>query len=135
MTKNSHTSNITPSKEDYLKVILQLSVDGVIHSTDIATALGISKASVSRMMKVLKDEGYITKEKYGTVTLTENGRKVAVYVRKRHDLLKLFLADVLGVEDTVAKKDACRMEHVISLETAEKLNQRLQKLSERVKTN
>jgi len=133
---NIKTEKMTPSKEDYLKVLLELSeYDASIHSTDIANALRVSRASVSRMMDVLKDSGYIAKEKYGTVTLTENGRKVASYVRKRHDLLKSFLTDVLGVEAATANGDACRMEHAISLETTEKLNQQLKKLSECAKTD
>lgn len=126
MKRTSDIKSITPSKEEYLKVILRLSNDEAIHSIDIANALGISKASVSRMMGILKDEGYIIKEKYGTITLTENGRKVATCVRHRYDVLKSFLTDILGVEDAVAKEDACRMEHVISFETAQKLNQKLQ---------
>lgn len=128
MKRTSDIKTITPSKEEYLKVILRLSNDEAIHSIDIANALGISKASVSRMMGILKDEGYITKEKYGTITLTETGREVATCVRHRYDVLKSFLTDILGVQDAVAKEDACRMEHVISFETAQKLNQKLQLL-------
>ena len=77
------------------------------------------------MMNVLKDEGYIVKEKYGEIVLTDNGRIVADYVRKRHDLLKSFLIDVLGVDEIICKNDACQMEHVISQETTEKLRQQL----------
>jgi len=80
------------------------------------------------MMNVLKDEGYIVKEKYGAIVLTDNGRIVADYVRKRHDLLKSFLIDVLGVDEAIAKNDACHMEHDISIETTEKLYQQLESL-------
>ena len=136
VTSNIKTEKITPSKEDYLKALLELSEHKMkIHSVDIANALGISKASVSRMMNILKEEGYIAKEKYGTVTLMENGWKIASCVRKRHDLLKSFLTDVLGVQTETANGDACRMEHAISFETTEKLNQQLKKLSECVRTD
>ncbi len=130
MMSNIYMKKMTPSKEDYLKIMLELSDNVGIHSTDIAKALGISRASVSHMMTILKDDGYITKERYSTITLTENGRKVASCIRKRHDLLKTFLTDVLGVEATTAEYDACRMEHTISLETANKLKQQLKKLSD-----
>lgn len=126
--RNINTGKMTPSKEDYLKVMLRLSDEMGIHSNDIANALGISRASVSRMMSVLKDEGYITKEKYGTVTLTESGRNAAVNVKRRYDLLKAFLGNVLGVEAATAAGDACRIEHLISSETAEKLNQQIEML-------
>lgn len=128
---NIGMNKMTPSEEDYLKVLLELSeCDVSIHSKDIAYILGFSRASVSRMMDVLKDEGCIIKEKYGTSTLTESGRKAAVFIKKRHDLIKSFLIDVLGVEAAIADGDACRMEHVVSPETVEKLNQQLENLSE-----
>lgn len=129
MKSPSHIGAITPSKENYLKTMLELSDDEGIHSTDIVNALGVSKASVSRMMGVLKDEGYVTKEKYGTVTLTENGLHVAANVKRRYELLKRFLHNVLGVEAATAAGDACRIEHLISSETTDKIGQQLEKLS------
>lgn len=129
MMKNSHIEKMTPSKEDYLKVMLELSNDAGIHSSDIANALGISRASVSHMMSVLKNEGYITKEKYGTVTLTESGRNVAANIKRRYDLLKAFFNNVLGVEAATAAWDACRIEHLISPETTDKIDQQLKKIS------
>lgn len=130
MKGNSHTGKITPSKENYLKVMLELSSEEGIRSTDIASALGISKASVSSMMNVLREAGYVTKEKYGTVTLTENGRNVAANIKRRYELLKRFLHKVLGVEAAIAAEDACRMEHLISPETADQIDRQLEKLSE-----
>ena len=130
MKGNSHTGKITPSKENYLKVMLELSSEEGIRSTDIASALGISKASVSSMMNVLREAGYVTKEKYGTVTLTENGRNVAANIKRRYELLKRFLHNVLGVEATIAAEDACQLEHLISPETADQMDRQLEKLSE-----
>lgn len=112
----------TPSIQDYLKVLLELSAgEKPVLSTDIAQTLGYSRASVCRAMNVLQAGGYITKEKYGPVMLTAHGREAALSVRKRHDLLMAFLVDVLGVEKAAAESDACRMEHAVSRETAEKL--------------
>ena len=130
MKGNSHTGKITPSKENYLKVMLELSSEEGIRSTDIASALGISKASVSSMMNVLREAGYVTKEKYGAVSLTENGRKAAVDIKRRYELLKKFLHDILGVEAAIAAEDACRMEHLISPETADQIDRQLKMLSE-----
>lgn len=122
---------MTPSKEDYLKTILELSGDEEgIRSIDIADALNVSKASVSNMTEILKSEGYVDKKKYGTVTLTENGRKVAAKIKRRYELLERYLHKVLGVEAAIATVDACRIEHLISSETVHQIDKKLKKLPE-----
>jgi DtxR family Mn-dependent transcriptional regulator len=126
----SHAGKMTRSKEDYLKVILEFSDGKDMRSIDIANALGVSKASVSSMTGILRDEGYVTKQRYGAVALTEKGRRAAVDVKRRYELLKRFLHHVLGVEAATAAHDACRIEHLISAETAEQIDRRLRKRSE-----
>ncbi len=121
MTSDTPTRKMTPSKEDYLKVLLRLSGEEGIRSIDVADALGITKASVSCMMNRLRDEGYVVKEKYGTASLTSRGFEEAVKVKKRHDLLKAFLVKVLGVDAGIASDDACRIEHVISSESISRI--------------
>ena len=130
MKGNSHKGKITSSKENYLKVMLELSSEAGIRSTDIASALGVSKASVCSMMNVLREAGYVTKEKYGTVTLTQKGRNAATDIKSKYELLKRFLHNVLGVEAAIAAEDACRMEHLISSETAVQIGRQVEKLSE-----
>lgn len=118
-------SSITPSKENYLKVLLDLSRNGEVHSIEVAEALGITKASVSCMMKRLRDEGYITKENYGAVTLTEKGLKEAANVKRRYKLLESFFVRILGVDGATAAEDACRIEHIISPESLDRINEKL----------
>jgi Mn-dependent DtxR family transcriptional regulator len=119
---------ITSSSQDYLETLLKLSEsDARVRSVDVANALQVSRASVSKAMGILKEMGLILQEKYGTVTLTEEGKKAAKAVKKRHNTLKGFLLDILEVGEEAAEQDACRMEHVISLETLEKLEQFIQK--------
>ncbi len=130
MGKNSQSRKMTPSRENYLKAILELSFEKGIRSIDIANALGVSKASVSNMMTVLVDEGYVIKGKHGTITLTENGRCVAADIKRRYEMLKEFLHNILGVKAAIAEEDACRMEHLISSETAECISRQLERLSE-----
>ena len=121
----------TPSIQDYLKTLLKLSGDGKpVHSADVADTLGVSRSSVSRAMDVLKDAGYITKEKYGTISLTSIGRQTAATVKKRNELIQAFLKNVLGVSPDMAMADACRMEHTISAETAGKLEKYLREVCE-----
>ena len=111
------------SSQDYLEAILALSPQAHVgvRSVDIAEALGVSRASVSRAMGELREAGYIRHERYGRITLTESGRAVAQAVMGRHQVLKRFLINVLGIDEATAEADACRMEHVVSAATMESL--------------
>jgi Mn-dependent DtxR family transcriptional regulator len=123
---NTQNMEMTRSREDYLRVIYELSkLNKTIRSSDIADKLGITRPSVSRMMSELKNSGLIKKEKYGSIVLTEDGYKLAAQIKDKHDLIVSFLVDVLGVNKAVAKKDACKMEHAISQEIAERLNKQI----------
>ncbi|MGP1431073.1 MAG: metal-dependent transcriptional regulator [Treponema sp.] len=122
-------AKVSASQEDYLEVIYDLS-HGLepIRSIDIANCLGVSRASVNKRLCLLKDSGFVEHEPYGLVHLTESGLAVAKNVRQRHNTLYKFLTDILGVNDEVASKEACEMEHAISQDTADKLFAYLSKL-------
>lgn len=120
--------NVTTSSEDYLEAILLLSgKDGCVRSVDVARAKQVSRASVNKALGILKEKGLIRQQKYGTVSLTEEGVKVAGSVMQRHIALKGFLIEVLGVRPETAEKDACQMEHAISRETMNKLEEFMRK--------
>jgi DtxR family Mn-dependent transcriptional regulator len=89
--------------------------------TDIAVRLGFSKPSVLAALKWLEEEGLITHERYSTVELTKKGFEKAAEIRTRHDFLTGFLKNTIGVNAETAEKDACKIEHVLSSETLEKL--------------
>ena len=106
------------SGEDYLETIYLLSKKkDFIRSIDIATELNYSKASISRAMKLLREEGMITMAEDGQIKLTKAGFKKATDVYSRHTLITDFFEKELGVNPVTAEKDACRIEHVISEET------------------
>ena len=106
------------SGEDYLETIYLLtSRMPFVRSVDIANELGYTKASVSRAMRILREEGFVTVAEDGEVKLTKNGRKRAISVYERHTLITDFFSEYLGVNPVTAEKDACRIEHVISEET------------------
>jgi len=112
---------IHESAENYLETILILkNRNGSVRSIDIANELNYTKPSISRAMSLLKDNVYITMEKDGLITLTEEGLSIAERMFERHQLLSRFLIS-LGIDDDVAVADACRMEHVISEETFGKI--------------
>ena len=109
----------TGNREDYLINILRLTEgDGVAKTTELASYMGVSPASVSEMIKVLAKEGLVEYEKYKGVSLTEEGIKYARQLRKRHHVLERFLTDYLNVDHKTAHEEACRMEHAISDESA-----------------
>ncbi len=105
------------SAEMYLETIYVLSEKaGSVRSIDVAEYMGYSKPSVSRAVGLLREGGYLSMAEDGYLTLTENGKKAAKKIFERHTVLSDFLA-YIGVEDTVAAKDACKIEHVVSDET------------------
>lgn len=121
---------IRESAEDYLEAILVLSKKGDgVRSVDIATMLGVSKPSVSHAMKLLREDGYIAMDRYGTVRLMEKGTEIACRVYERHKVLTKML-EGLGVSSAVAKADACKMEHDISDESFDRIKEYLQQKNE-----
>ncbi len=115
-------SLLSARMQDYLEAVLLLERDNpVTRPGEIAEQLGVSNPTVTAALKKLADEGYVEHESYGYVRLTERGQKAAQAVARRHRLLKEFLHRVLGVGEERAAEDACRLEHHISSESAERL--------------
>ena len=116
------------SGENYLETILILSQkNGSVRSIDIANELNYSKPSISRAVGILKKAGLITIEKNGQINLTEIGHEKATAIYERHCLIKEFLIQTLQIDEELADKDACRIEHVISVETFERMKDVLKK--------
>lgn len=115
MNHLQHRSN--ESIEDYLETILSLQKKlGQVRSIDIANEMNFSKPSVSVAMKNLREKGFITTDNSGHILLTESGKKQAEDVLEKHTILTNWLVS-LGVNQEIAQKDACRMEHDMSDET------------------
>ena len=108
---------IQKSAEDYLEAMLMMQeIHGYIRSIDIATQLGVTKPSVSYATKRLRENGYITMDGEGLITLTKTGMEIAEKMYERHkELTRLFIA--LGVDEETAVEDACKIEHDISAQT------------------
>lgn len=114
---------VQESKENYLEAILVLSQkNGFVRSIDIANHLEFSKPSVSVAMSNLKSALLIEVDDIGGIHLTEAGRALAGQVYERHLLLTKYLV-ALGVDEVTAAEDACRIEHVISQLSFEKIKQ------------
>ncbi len=109
------------SGENYLENIYILKHKlGRVRSVDLASELNFSKPSISRAVHILEDEGYVIFAKDGSLELTARGEEIAKTIYERHVVLTEFFMS-LGVEEEQAASDACRIEHVISGESFDKL--------------
>ena len=116
------------SGEDYLETILMLRKrQGYVRSIDIANELEYTKPSISRAMKILKENNLITMDDNKMIILTKEGEKRAQEIHLRHQIITRLLVDQFGVDKDIADQDACRIEHVISEETFEKMKQYISK--------
>jgi DtxR family Mn-dependent transcriptional regulator len=106
--------NLSSSLEDYLEAIFNLAKESnIARSKDIAKSLGVSRASVTGALRVLKEKGLANYRPYDYVTLTESGRETAAEIAKKHKILKSFFTDVLGIESKTAQEAACKAEHAL----------------------
>ena len=109
--------NIYESGEDYLEQILMLlETKGHARSIDIAVGLSVSKPSVSVAMKKLRENGYIRMGADGMISLTDKGYAIARKIYDRHQKLTAYLIQI-GVPETIAREDACKIEHDLSEES------------------
>jgi DtxR family transcriptional regulator, Mn-dependent transcriptional regulator len=98
--------------EDYLEAIYHIIKDGkVARSKDISEALNVAKPSVTGALKVLSDKGLVNYKPYGYVTLTTSGEEQAERVVKKHNAIRSFFENVLGVDSKTAGEAACKAEH------------------------
>lgn len=116
------------SAENYLETILMLSkVRPVVRSVDIAEELGYKKSSISVAMKNLREKEHITVTKEGFIYLTKTGKEIAEMIFERHELLTKWLMS-LGVDESIASEDACKIEHVLSSESFEAIKEHAKRL-------
>ena len=110
------------SHEDYLEAIVMLggSPTQPVRSVDVATKMGVSKASVSKAVTSLKAAGLLDQPFYGDITLTKEGYEYGQAVLKRHEMLTAFLIKRIGLDPETAEDEACQMEHAISDDSFEK---------------
>ena len=114
---------IQESAENYLETILVLkNKQAEVRSIDIVNELNFTKPSVSNAMKQLRENGYIVMDTTGYINLTEKGMDIATRIYERHILISKYLI-ALGVSEDTAREDACRIEHVISEESFNKIKE------------
>ena len=120
--KQFEENNITHSAAHHLLAILELKEKrGYARVTDVAKHLNITTGSASTNLKSLKSKGLIVEDENRFLTLSEPGENLAKGVIARKHIFERFLIDVLKVSAEQAEIDACKTEHLISAETARKL--------------
>lgn len=118
---------MTASQEEYLKnIYILIKQNGYARVTDVAESMCISKPSVNRAIKKLKEENLVNFKTYGDISLTKQGIKIAKEIIKRHETLKAFLIEVLKVDNKKAEEEADLMKHAVSKDTVEKLEKYIQ---------
>jgi Mn-dependent DtxR family transcriptional regulator len=115
-------SKLSPNMEMYLKTILRLGQNtSSVRVKAIAESLGVTMPSVSEALRTLGGKGLVEHTSYGEVGLSEEGRRFAEDVNARFVLLKKFLAEMLHVDEEIADREACEIEHVIDEVTLTRL--------------
>jgi DtxR family Mn-dependent transcriptional regulator len=121
---------LTVSKEDYLKAIWSISERAATErieagTNDLALMLQVSPPAVSRMLKQMEKQSLVAHIPYYGVRLTEKGREAALKVVRRHRLIELFLTEVLKYDSHSVHDEAERLEHHISEEFEQRIDQLL----------
>lgn len=118
----ARAAELTESMEDYLEAIYRLQREReVARVKDIAARLRVKMPSVSNALAALKQRNLVEHEKYGYVTLTQEGLARAEQVYRRHQALTRFLSDILQLDEDQAEAEACELEHALSGETLSRL--------------
>ena len=113
------------SGEDYLEAILLLHKKmGMVRSVDVARHTGVSKPSVCHAVATLRDGGFLTIDSDYFLHLTDVGREVAEQIYEKHRFFTEMLINA-GVDPITAERDACRIEHVISESSFQRLKKTL----------
>jgi DtxR family manganese transport transcriptional regulator len=100
--------------EDYVELIAELTeATGEARAVDLAGRLGVTAATVANAIARLQRDGYVRSEPYRAIFLTERGRALAAYCRRRHRIVLALLA-ALGVDPATAEQDAEGIEHHVS---------------------
>jgi Mn-dependent DtxR family transcriptional regulator len=113
---------LTHSAAHYLMTIHELlESQGYARVTDIAKRMNITRGSCSISLKPLKKRGWVVEDPNRFLQLSDEGRRLAMVVEQNDELLETFFREVLGVDPEQSEIDACKIEHLLSVESSVKL--------------
>ena len=120
--KSFEENQLTHSAAHYLMTIHELlDAHGYARVTDIAKRLNITRGSCSISLKPLKKRGLVIEDQNKFLSLSAEGKRLSMIVERNDELLETFFRDVLGVDPDQAEVDACKIEHLLSIESSVKL--------------
>ncbi|MEM8836404.1 MAG: metal-dependent transcriptional regulator [Planctomycetota bacterium] len=114
--------------EDYVKSIYALQRDaptGEATVARIAATLGVTKGSVTSMVRKLREARLVDAQRYGGIKLTKKGQTLALDVIRRHRIIEVFLVEVLGFDWSEVHEEAERLEHAMSAKLLDRLDEHL----------
>ncbi len=113
---------LTHSMAHYLMAIAELRDEhGYARITDVARRLGVTKGSASIALRAMREKGYVTEDENRMLLLTPTGRSAVMSITGSRAEFLRFFHEVLGVEEQAALEDACKLEHLVSPITTERL--------------
>ena len=129
--KYASAAELSASQEHYLRAIWEVrSTRGYARLTDVARELGVAPPTLSQGLKALEQRGLVGHDDHRFLLLSDEGERIAREVHHRFAVARTFLADVLGVPQDDAEREACLIEHVVSARTTERLLDLVQLLRE-----
>lgn len=111
--------------EDYIKAVYALQRDSPTREATVArlaATLGVTKGSVTAMVRKLREAKLVDAKRYGGITLTDTGQKLAIDIVRRHRLIEVFLVETLGFDWSEVHEEAERLEHALSAKVLERLD-------------
>jgi DtxR family Mn-dependent transcriptional regulator len=120
--RSESLNNLSASLEDYLETIAVLKRKKT-HARigDVAKYLNVKSSSVNVAINFLAKNKLVIHEKYGYIDLTDKGEKIAWEVQRKHEILYKFLNTLLFIDSKVAEREACKIEHLVDMETIHRL--------------
>lgn len=124
MNTKEEEKKLSSNMEDYLETIYILEKrNGISRITDIAKELKVSKASVSKALKILGELGYVNYSPYKIITLQQKGLSVAKKTLKKHNILNDFFTDVMFLDNKISDEIACELEHFVTKDIVAKFKE------------
>ena len=124
MPKSDHQRQLTPVLENYLEIIFYEEIkEGAARPSAIADRAGVSRSTVTSMLKTLKNMGYVEYAPYSLIHLTEEGSRIGRDIAQRHLIFQEFFEHVLQLEPALADSVACELEHVVPTEVIRRMGQ------------
>lgn len=122
MTKVLNLADISTNLQEYLELVHKMIMEhGVARVRDLAAKKGVSSASVVTALRRLQEAGLVEYSAHQYVKMTPDGSRLAMKLDQLHKFLARFFREVLGIEAEQAEKEACSLEHHLSVTTLERM--------------